>query len=233
MPGCRNVDAALHILAVKWHFGLNTGPMAGLDRLICLKIHRAPAMVLSMKSSDLTILITPGWNDSGPDHWQSRWASRLSTARRVEQADFSNPDCAAWADQLVEAVEASPLPVVVVAHSLGTTTLLHAAPRLSCGKGPGQLAGAFLVAPPDLEAQPENPLFASFAPVPMQRLGCPALVVASSTDPFCTYTRAETFAAAWGAEVVDAGEAGHINPEAGFGPWPEGTMRFLGFVKSL
>ena len=97
-----------------------------------------------MKSSDLTILIAPGWNDSGPDHWQSRWASRLSTARRVEQADFANPDCTAWTDQLVQAVEASSLPVVVVAHSLGTTTLLHAAPRLTYGKGPGQLAGAFL-----------------------------------------------------------------------------------------
>lgn len=190
-------------------------------------------MVLPMKSSELTILFAPGWNDSGPDHWQTRWASRLSTARRVEQADFSNPDCTAWTDQLVQAVEASNMPVVVVAHSLGAITLLHAAPRLSLGKGPGQLAGAFLVAPPDLDGEPENTLFSSFSPVPMQRLGCPTLVIASSTDPYCTYARAETLAAAWGADLVDAGEAGHINPEAGFGPWPEGTMRFMGFVKSL
>ncbi len=186
-----------------------------------------------MKSSDATILIAPGWNDSGPDHWQSRWQERLSTAQRVMQADFSKPDCADWTGQLVRAVEAAPKPVVLIAHSLGTTTLLHAAPRLRSGKGAGQLAGAFLVAPPDLDAPTADPLFASFGPVPMQKLAFPTVVVASNTDPFCTYPRAAAFAAAWGSALVDAGDAGHINPEAGFGPWPEGTMRFMGFLQSL
>ncbi|MGQ3671939.1 RBBP9/YdeN family alpha/beta hydrolase [Xanthobacter sp. TB0136] len=186
-----------------------------------------------MKSSEATILIAPGWNDSGPDHWQSRWQEKLSTARRVEQKDFSRPDLADWTDQLVKAVEAAPRPVVLVAHSLGTTTLLHAAPRLRIGKGAGQLAGAFLVAPPDLDCATTDPALSAFAPVPMQKLPCPAVVVASRTDPFCSYERAQAFAAAWGAALVDAGDAGHINPPAGFGPWPEGTMRFMGFIRSL
>jgi len=182
-----------------------------------------------MKSSDATILIVPGWNGSDADHWQSRWESRLSTARRVEQADFARPDRTAWTEALRAAVAAADKPVVVVAHSLGVPTLVHAAPDLPEGK----VAGAFLVAPPDLEAAPADPLFASFAPVPRARLPFPALVVASRNDPYCAYARAQDLAAAWGAELLDAGEAGHINPAAGFGPWPEGSMRFLGFLRAL
>ena len=30
-------------------------------------------------------------------------------------------------------------------------------------------------------------------------------------------------AADWGAELYDAGDVGHLNPAAGYGPWPEGT----------
>ncbi|HYD14828.1 MAG TPA: alpha/beta hydrolase, partial [Hyphomicrobium sp.] len=36
-----------------------------------------------MKTSDVDILIVPGWSSSGPDHWQSRWERTLKTARRV------------------------------------------------------------------------------------------------------------------------------------------------------
>lgn len=180
-----------------------------------------------MKSSDATLLIVPGWNGSDADHWQSRWEGRLSTARRVEQADFARPDRAAWVEALRAAVAAAEKPVVVVAHSLGVPTLVHAAPGLPAGK----VAGAFLVAPPDLDAA--DPLFATFAPVPRAPLPFPALVVASRNDPFCAYAHAQELAEAWGAELVDAGEAGHINPASGFGPWPEGSMRLLGFLKSL
>ncbi|MGQ3675204.1 RBBP9/YdeN family alpha/beta hydrolase [Xanthobacter sp. TB0139] len=186
-----------------------------------------------MKSTDATLLVVPGWNDSSPDHWQSRWISRLSAAERVHQADFARPERAAWVDNLLRAVEAAQKPVVLVAHSLGTTTVLHAAPQLKQGPLAGKVAGAFLVAPPDLDAESASPVLAGFAPVPMQRLPFPSLVVASRTDPWCSYERATDFAAAWGAELVDAGEAGHINPEAGFGPWPEGTMRFMGFLRGL
>jgi len=182
-----------------------------------------------MKSSDVALLIVPGWHGSDADHWQSRWEARLSTARRVEQADFAHPDRAAWTDRLVAAVAAADKPVVVIAHSLGVPTLAHAAPRFT----PGKVAGAFLVAPPDLETTPPDPALAGFAPVPRARLAFPALLIASRTDPYCSFAHAEALAAAWGAALVDAGEAGHINSAAGYGPWPEGTMRLLGFLKAL
>ncbi|MGO8657408.1 alpha/beta hydrolase, partial [Rhizobium ruizarguesonis] len=36
----------------------------------------------TMKASDADILIIPGYTNSGPGHWQSRWEAKLSTARR-------------------------------------------------------------------------------------------------------------------------------------------------------
>ena len=45
-----------------------------------------------MKTSDVDIVIVPGWQDSGPEHWQSRWAKSLKTARRVVQDDWDNPN---------------------------------------------------------------------------------------------------------------------------------------------
>ncbi|HEY1393609.1 MAG TPA: alpha/beta hydrolase, partial [Methylibium sp.] len=32
--------------------------------------------------------------------------------------------------------------------------------------------------------------------------------------------RARQFAAAWGAELIDAGPRGHLNAESGLGDWP-------------
>lgn len=182
-----------------------------------------------MKSTDAVLLIVPGWQGSGPDHWQSRWERSLSSARRVHQGDWDRPDPAGWPARLAEAVAAAEKPVVVVAHSLGVPTLLHAVPLLPQGK----VRGAFLVAPPDLDRPGLDPAIAGFAPVPTAPLPFPSVLVASRTDPFCAYDRAEGFALDWGAAIVDAGDAGHINPAAGFGPWPEGSMRLLGLLQSL
>jgi predicted alpha/beta hydrolase family esterase len=38
-----------------------------------------------MKASEAEILMVPGYTNSGPEHWQSRWQNKLGSARRVEQ----------------------------------------------------------------------------------------------------------------------------------------------------
>jgi len=50
----------------------------------------------------------------------------------------------------------------------------------------------------------------------------PTIVVASTDDPFVSPERAAAFANAWGSRLVTLPGAGHINADAGFGPWPEG-----------
>lgn len=183
-----------------------------------------------MKTADCDILILPGLAGSGEEHWQARWASRLSTGRIVAQDDWHRPDPAAWRARTVEAVAAATRPVVLIAHSLGVVATVLAAPDLPAGI----VRGALLVAFPDVETTPNLPeCVRAFAPVPRDPLPFPSLVVASRNDPYCSYERAEEFAASWGSAMVDAGESGHINVASGHGPWPEGLMRLAGFMRGL
>ncbi len=56
---------------------------------------------------------------------------------------------------------------------------------------------------------------------------------AVSDNPFSTFAESEGLERALGAELIDTGFSGHINVESGHGPWPEGLMRFAGFMKTL
>lgn len=182
-----------------------------------------------MKASDADILIVPGYTNSGEHHWQTRWQSKLKTARRVEQAEWSKPVREDWVARVVEEVNAAERPVVLVAHSLGVPTVIHAVPAFR-----KKVAGAFLVAPPDVQNPAIRPKhLMTFGPYPEDPLPFPSITVASRNDPFGTYEHAENMAAAWGSFLLDAGESGHINAESGHGPWPEGTMVFAQFLSKL
>lgn len=76
-----------------------------------------------------SIIIVPGWRDSGPGHWQSLWAERLPQARRVVQGDWITPTRAAWVGQLEKTVLEAAHPVVIVAHSLGCIATTHMGPE--------------------------------------------------------------------------------------------------------
>ena len=191
-----------------------------------------------MKTNEVDILIVPGWSDSGPDHWQSRWARNLKTARRVEQSDWFKPDRSAWVARILAAVEASTRPAVFVGHSLGVAAILHAAPLLDRTR----VAGAFLVAPSDLdrvenwprdEGQDWEEIVETFAPMPAARLPFPTKVISSSDDAFCSIARAQSLGEGWGADVSIVANAGHLNTASGHGPWPEGLLTFGGFLRGL
>lgn len=182
-----------------------------------------------MKAADANILIIPGYQNSGPDHWQSRWEQKLSTARRVEQVEWHKPVLEEWTDKVAEAVNASDRPAVIVAHSLGIPTVLHAIPKFR-----QHVAGAFLVAPPDVANPAIRPKhLMTFGPYPRERLKFPTVVVGSRNDHYCDYALAEALAADWGALFIDGGESGHINSDSGHGPWPEGSMVFAKFLSHL
>jgi uncharacterized protein len=183
-----------------------------------------------MRTSEIDILIVPGWTNSGPDHWQSRWQRHFKTARRVEQTDWDQPLCADWIANIVGAALSATRPAVLVAHSCGVAAVLHAAPLLASTG----VAGAFLVAPADLEASDTWPAaHGGFAPMPMHRLAFPSRLIGSSNDPHCRIERAKEFAAAWGSDLSIIANAGHINTASGHGPWPDGLLTFGLFLKSL
>ena len=183
-----------------------------------------------MRSREADILIIPGLGGSGPDHWQSRWQAKLSTARRVEQADWNNPDKEAWVGRIAETIAESTRPVVLVAHSLGVIASVQALSRVH----PSRVSGAFLVAPPEEDRVRDVPeIDPAFLPYPMAPLACPAILVGSSDDPYATSDATARLAEAWGARLIDAGPQGHINSASGHGPWPEGLMTFAGFISKL
>ncbi|XXX79336.1 alpha/beta hydrolase [Sorangium sp. So ce134] len=165
----------------------------------------------------LPLLIVPGYTGSGPRHWQTLWEQKLPSARRVEMPDWDHPDRRAWVEALDRAVAASAEPPVLIAHSCGVSAVVHWA-----AVSARPVRASLLVAPADTES-PSYPRDAlTFHPLPDLRLPFPSTVVASSNDPYCTLERAESFARAWGSRFIDVGPRGHINTDAGFGPWPEG-----------
>lgn len=171
-----------------------------------------------MKPSN--VLILPGWQNSGPDHWQSRW-ERAHGYQRVEQHDWMHPLRGDWIARLEEVLLSCDEPAVLVAHSLGC--ILTAA-WAAHSKNTQRVRGALLVAPPDVEREDIRPMLSSWAPVPLQPLPFPALVFASSNDPFCAPARAAQFASAWGAKRIDAGPRGHLNADSGLGDWAEAHL---------
>jgi predicted alpha/beta hydrolase family esterase len=188
-----------------------------------------PRYIAAMKVKDVNILIIPGYTNSGPDHWQTRWEQKLSTARRVEQEEWSKPVRDQWVDNVARAIRESDKPVILVAHSLGIPTAIHAVAEAGV-----PIAGGFLVAPPDVSNPAIRPKhLMTFGPYPRDPLPFPSMTIASRNDPFCDFAVAEDIAAAWGSRFIDAGEAGHINSESGHGPWPEGSMTFASFLSKL
>lgn len=161
-----------------------------------------------------SIIIVPGWRDSGPGHWQTLWAERLPQARRVVQDDWHTPTRSAWVARLEEAVLEQPGGVVIVAHSLGCITTAHMKPEAAAW-----VRGALLVAPADPE---RRAVLSDFAPVPYAALPYRSILVASSNDPYCPIRLAGAYARAWGSEFVRLQNAGHINVDSGHGEWPLG-----------
>jgi predicted alpha/beta hydrolase family esterase len=166
-------------------------------------------------------VIIPGWRDSPPGHWQSLWAQTLPGAVRVQQDDWVAPSREAWVASIAQTILAQPRPVVIAAHSLGCIATAHLPPEAAA-----RIAGALLVAPADPE---RRGVLADFAPVPYQRLPYHSIIVASNNDPYCPVRTAGAYARAWGSEFLRLQNAGHINLEAGFGPWPLG----LALLQSL
>ena len=176
------------------------------------------------------VLILPGWQNSGPAHWQSRW-ERAHGYTRVEQYDWMRPLRGDWIarleDMLLDCPQLAAQPAVLVAHSLGC---VHAAAWAAHSKNTARVQAALLVAPPDTERDDIRQMLPSWSPLPLQKLPFKAVVMASRNDPFCSLARARQFADAWGADFVDAGECGHINADSGLGDWPEAHARLLALM---
>jgi len=163
------------------------------------------------------ILIVPGYQNSGPGHWQSLWEGSLRDAQRVEMPNRDFPRKVDWVEALDEAIADCTAPPILVGHSLGCLAIAHWAANHD-----REIRGALLVAPSDAERPDAMAAIRAFAPMPRRRLPFETILAASSDDPFLGSARARGLAADWGARFVDLGPCGHVNLASGHGPWPRG-----------
>lgn len=176
--------------------------------------------------ASVPILIVPGYQNSGPGHWQTLWEAALPGARRVQMPSWDQPSREGWVAALDAAVAACGSPPILVAHSLGCVAVAHWAQER-----PRPVQGALLAAPADVERPDAPPALHGFRPLPSRRLPFRALLAASTNDPYLSGARAEALARVWGARLEPQGAVGHLNPASGHGPWPEGE-RLLAILAS-
>ncbi len=182
---------------------------------------------------DFSVLILPGLGGAGEDHWQTHWERAFPDFVRVQQADWENVAYDEWAPRLTAAVNQAPRPVVLIAHSLGTSLTMKWS--FDQPAAAGKVAGAFLVAPSDrdrfrVQNRPEP---RGFGQMLLKRLPFPSMVVASRNDDRVSFDRAQEFAKAWGSTLTDAGSLGHIGSAAKLGLWPAGLVWLGQFLASL
>jgi hypothetical protein len=168
------------------------------------------------------ILIVPGLRDHVPEHWQTLLEQRLRRVACVPRRTADKLSCAGWVEDIEQSVRRLEGPVILVAHSGGVLMVVHWAQ-----KSRQPIHGALLATPADLEL----PLPAGYPttgqlrqggwlPIPRAPLPFPSIVAASTNDPLADYDRVAGFAQDWGSRLVNLGDVGHLNPAAGYGPWP-------------
>jgi len=172
-------------------------------------------------TADYDFLVLPGLGNSGVEHWQSYWCMALRNATRVIQDDWEQPRPEIWMQRLDAAIAGGTRPAVLICHSLSVSLAAHWATR----NAPGRIKAAFLCAPSDVD-RPENTpdTVRPFAPMPLKPFPVPALVIASTDDPYVDTERARFFADAWRADSCEIPELGHINTATRLGLWPQGLL---------
>jgi uncharacterized protein len=163
------------------------------------------------------VLILPGIDNSGPEHWQTFWEKAHPEFQRVPERDWEHPVRREWVAALEAAVRETGPRTILVAHSLGCLQVVHWAAKTTL-----KVQSALLVAPPDpgRKAFPKEAI--GFAPVPMKKSGFPSILVASSNDPYGDLAFSQRCARAWGSKLVSFGPKGHLNSETRLRDWPQG-----------
>jgi predicted alpha/beta hydrolase family esterase len=180
-------------------------------------------------------LILHGLGGSSLDHWQTWLAGRLGRlgawVSYPEFPDSDNPSQRAWEQALereLAQLAAGAGERVVLCHSLGAVLWLRHSLRIE----PTQRADrVLLVAPP---GGPEaDPAIVDFFPIgadgaSVTVAAARTLLVCSDNDPYCPAGAASVYGELLGIETEVIPGGGHLNPDAGYGPWPHVEAWCLG-----
>jgi predicted alpha/beta hydrolase family esterase len=171
-----------------------------------------------------TVLL-PGLSGSGPEHWQSWLATELTgSGREVRVADFPELDAPVLRDWLATLRDLiTDLPedgFDVLAHSLSCLLWLHHTADTAGTPRPARVA---LIAPPAPQLVIED--CETFYPVPLdvdavRKAADGTVLVGSDNDPYCPGGVARVFGGPLKMAATVIAGAGHVNTDAGYGPWP-------------
>jgi predicted alpha/beta hydrolase family esterase len=165
------------------------------------------------------ILLLPGLDNSGRNHWQSLWEILQpfhgAYVERIKHSSWSEPVLTTWIQELEQAlsVEQSSS-TIIVAHSLGCLNVVGAFPFPS-------IKGALLVAPPNVN-RPDFPARIKGFRVPSECLRFPSILVASENDPYSSLEWSRSLSTTLGSEFINIGPAGHVNADSNLGEWKQG-----------
>jgi uncharacterized protein len=192
--------------------------------------HQEPARVLTRRRAfraglSRSFLILHGLEGSGPDHWQTWLAGRLGergeSVAYPDLPDPFDPQPDLWLAVLRSELAAMEGERIVLCHSLACRLwLLHAHAHV----GSAHVAErVLLVAPPCVDNIEQVVRFDTFGvsgddvrrAAPVTRMLC------SDADPYCPVGAVAVYGEPLELdyEVIPGG--GHLNPDAGYGPWPE------------
>ncbi len=174
----------------------------------------------------MPLLILHGLDGNEPGHWQT-WLAETAGAggidvRYPDLPAATTPSLDPWMDAVLPLLlEEEQTALDVVAHSLGCQLWAHVATAMG-----HVVAGRVLLVAPPGTAQIEQQI-PTFTPAPLGPdllLACPdTTVVTGEADPWLP-DPAEVLASGLPVRLVPGGA--HLNPEAGYGPWPE-MMRWV------
>lgn len=163
------------------------------------------------------VLLLHGWGGSEFPHWQSWLVAELAkdygTVSFLKFSDFDFPDLNTWKDELKNELK-SFQPDIVICHSLANTLWFHTIDEIQ------EVTKLYLVAPPSFTCKVEE--IKEFFPLqmPTKTNAKEALLITSTNDPYMNIDEAKELQKSLGVEMKILENAGHINADSEYGPWP-------------
>ncbi len=152
--------------------------------------------------NDHGFIILHGIGGSPPGHWQHWLATELKSRGHLVHFPARRK--------------------TLIAHSLGALLWLNYAGRANAIP----VERVLLVAPPDVDFIRASGRVAAFPtgkpfPIPSHLRPREAVLACSESDPYCPGGAHRHWDESWHLKpVIFPSEAGHINLDSGFGPWP-------------
>lgn len=192
---------------------------------------------------DLKIVFIPGLGGSGENHWQSIWVKKMSNTLMVDFENMDAPVLEEWLKTFNEVMSKVSEPTVLVAHSLGCSLVAHWIKRNrdenvvewvqgNEKENEVKIAAVMMVACADVDSEEHTPdIVRSFAPLPLNKMPYPSVLVISENDPYVEKERASYFAAKWSSKPIFIGNKDHISSGPLVGEWEEGQEILSDLIK--